>query len=299
MNCRALPCLVVFVGIFLMSGLHSQELSPEWKVSFSHAMAADADLDEGGELGFSQTNLRLGVEQPMGRGQSWGLGLESAWHNYNFAGSTPLAATEYWNKVTDFSLSASWRKPVGDGGMLFAAPSVTFARADGADWGESMEWGGIFSYGRRYSDSLTIGFGAGFYNGLEDTKFFPVLLVAWQINPQWRLGNSFRPGPAGPAGLELAFSPSESWEIALGAGWRSHRFRLDENGAIPNGIAEVEGFPVLIRLSWTLSDAVTIDLHGGLLLAGEVSLEDEVGHEIYGDDLGTAPIGAVSILAAF
>ena len=270
-----------------------------WKLTLSQVWTGDSDLDQGGRMRFDQSSLRVGFDQALGRGQGWGLGLDAVHYNYDFAGPTDLGRQEDWNKVLDLGVSGSWRRPMGESGMLFIAPSLTVARADGADLGDSLQAGGIVSYGWRYSDRLTIGFGAGFFTGMEDTKVFPVLLVSWQISENWRIGNPFRPGPSGPAGLEVVYTVSPDWEIGFGGGWRSHRFRLDEDGPNPGGIAEVEGFPAFARFTWRASEIFTVDFYGGMLFGGEVTMEDEGGNEVFSDDMDQAPIVAVSLQAAF
>lgn len=264
-------------------------------LSLTQVMIGDADLDNGGELGSDHTDLSVKTSWSRGRGESIGLSLGATWRSYDFGGASTLAAGDPWGDVAEYSFGASWRRPLGDAGMLFIAPSVGVAREDGADWGDSVRFGTIVSYGYRVSDTLTIGVGAGVFTGLEETSAFPVLLVDWQINDQWRLGNPFRPGPTGPAGLEIAYAPSADWEFALGAGWRSNRFRLDEAGPIPDGIGEVEGVPVFLRLSWMASESLSLDLYAGQFLAGEVTVESSKGKTIATDDLDSAPVAGVSL----
>lgn len=279
--------------------------SPLWatdgqaEASVAHVWVGDADLDLGGELGMNQTDFRVGYDWSLGRGSSLGLSMQASFHDYDFGPAGTPGFTAPWGDVVDYSLGMSWRKPMGDEGMLFIAPSIGFARGEGADWGESLTYGTIVSYGYRFSENLTIGFGAGVYFGLEETSAFPVLLVDWQINDTWRIGNPFRPGPAGPAGLEVVYSGGESWEVAFGGGWRSNRFRLDEDGLNPDGIGELEGVPVFLRLTWFASETFSLDVYAGQLLSGEIKLENRRGGKIGSDDLDSAPLAALSVTARF
>jgi hypothetical protein len=269
------------------------------ELSLSHVWMGDADLDNGGELGADHTVARVDLDWSRGRGESIGLSIGAGFHDYDFSGSSALSAVAPWGEVTDISLGMSWRRPVGSAGMLFIAPSLEFARGEGADWGDSIRAGAILSYGYRVSDTLTIGVGAGVFTGLEETSAFPVLLIDWQINDKWRVGNPFRPGPTGPAGLEIAYAVNSDWEVALGGGWRSNRFRLDENGVIPDGIGEVEGIPVFLRLSWVVNESVSLDIYGGQFLSGEVTARDSKGRKIGQDDLDSAALLGLGLSAAF
>jgi hypothetical protein len=67
---------------------------------------------------------------------------------------------------------------------------------------------------------------------------FPYITVNWQMTERLRLINPSRTSPAGPAGLELVYAIDKYWETGLGAAYRSYRFRLEEDGPIPNGIGE-------------------------------------------------------------
>ena len=279
--------------------LPAQESRPGFEVSFSHAEFADADLDGGGELGFRQTNFGIGADWSLGRGEALGLSLGVGLVDYDFSGNPAIIGSDAWGRVTELDLGMNWRRPVGESGMLFIAPNLGVARGEGADWGDSLRFGLIASYGVRVSRTLTFGIGAGIFTGLEETSGFPVLLVNWQISESWRLGNSFNSGPSGPAGLELAYSFSPGWEVALGGGWRSDRFRLDENGSNPNGIGEVEGVPVYLRLSWAAEDGLSLGVFGGLYASGEVTTETEGGFELAEDDLDSTPFFGISASLPF
>jgi len=270
--------------------------APEVSLSMSHVWFDGADLDSGGELESNHSYLRAGIDWQRGRGESIGLSIGAAAHSYSFDN---IGGTEPWDDVASYSLGLNWRRPHGDAGMWFVAPSVDFSGASGADFGDSLTYGTVASYAHRFSDSLTLGFGIAAFHGLEDSNVFPVILIDWQINDRWSVGNPFRPGPVGPAGIELVYAVSADFEIGLGGGWRSNRFRLDDDGTVPDGIGEVQGVPAFLRLSWKLNDAFSADLFAGMFLAGEVTLEDENGHELDSNDLDSTPLAGLSFTGRF
>ncbi|NDV61632.1 hypothetical protein G0Q06_04135 [Puniceicoccales bacterium CK1056] len=289
--------LSLIASLFWACSLVGSETRTEFSVTQS--WISEADLDQGGELGVDQTDLEVGVDWSLGRGSNLGLSIGASFQDYDFgqAGSADFVAP--WGDVVNYSIGLGWRRPIGDDGVLFIAPSMEIARGKGADWSKSFTFGTILSYGYRVSETLTIGVGAGVFTGLEETSAFPVLLVDWQINDNWRVGNPFRPGPAGPAGLEMVYSPNTDWEVALGGGWRSNRFRLDEDGTNPDGIGEIEGIPVFLRLTWMASESVSIDLYAGQFISGEITVENRKGKKIGSDDLDSTPVAALSISSRF
>jgi hypothetical protein len=287
------------MGLCPLFSVHAQESGTPAELTFSYAQFADADLDGGGELGSTQASFGLGYDWSRGRGEAVGVSFGVGMNDYDLSSGSAIPGAEAWGRVTELDLGMNWRRPVGDSGMLFIAPNLGMARGEGADWEESLQFGLIASYGYRVSSTLTFGIGAGIFTGLEETSGFPVLLVNWQISDDWRIGNSFRSGPSGPAGLELAYTPAPGWEVALGGGWRSDRFRLDENGSNPNGIGEVEGVPVYLRVSWDATETLSLGLFGGIFASGEVTTETEGGFELADEDLDSTPFFGISASSRF
>lgn len=257
------------------------------------------DLESGGELESQHVGMNIGLENAIGRGESIGVSIGVTKREYDFSGPHAFGQQSAWSDVTETRFGLSWRKPSGNSGMWYLSPSIGFSREDGADWDDSIQYGGIVSYGYRKSDTLTIGIGAGFYSGLEETKGFPVLLVDWKINEKWRIGNPFRPGPTGPAGVELVYQFVPGMEGAIGGGWRSNRFRQNADGMYPNGVAEVEGFPMFLRFTWFASETLSLDAYIGMIVGGEVTQENAMGMEVLKEDLESAPLAALSLKALF
>jgi hypothetical protein len=90
------------------------------------------------------------------------------------------------------------------------------------------------SYFRRRSCSASAG--GVFPPDRQDPCSFPLLIVNWQIDDDWRVGNPFQAGPAGGAGLELVRALGAQWELAAGASFRDYRFRLRSDGPAPDGV---------------------------------------------------------------
>jgi hypothetical protein len=84
-----------------------------------------------------------------------------------------------------------------------------------------------------------------------------------------------------------------------GGAYRSFRFRLDENGPIPNGIGEESLYPAYLRLSRALGPGMTISLYGGAALAGKLTLQNKRGHDIDEANYDAAPLISVSISGKF
>jgi hypothetical protein len=123
--------------------------------------------------------------------------------------------------------------------------------------------------------------------------------VYWKISEKWLLANPFSAGPIGPAGLELTYSPSDLWEWGGGGAYRSNRFRLDNQAIAPDGIGQQSGLPTWIRVTRKFRRNYKLDLYGGILLNGEIRIEDRDGRKLGSDDFDPAAFMAVNVSARF
>ena len=60
-----------------------------------------------------------------------------------------------------------------------------------------------------------------------------------------------------------------------------------------------KSIPVWLRASRRLTKEINLDLYGGLLLGGELSIEDSSGRELSTDDYRTTPFRAVNFSWSF
>jgi hypothetical protein len=151
----------------------------------------------------------------------------------------------------------------------------------------------VFAGGNR------LGFGLGVFERIEKTSVFPLLLVDWKLTDRWRVMNPLQAGPTGPAGLELDYRFDNGWNLGLGAAWRTTRFRLSENGPVPDGIGEERGLPVFLRATHHFGGGMSLVLYAGVIANGQLRVEDAQGNELREVDFDPAPLLAVSFSARF
>lgn len=187
-----------------------------------------------------------------------------------------------------------------DGWSIGVAPSVDWFLEDGAKSdSDAMVWGASLSAVKRYANGNVLGVGLAAFSGIEDNRFFPFPIVNWQLSPNWRLINPLPAGPTGPAGLELDYLIDGNWSVGAGVAWRSSRYRLDQNGPTPNGIGEISGAPVFVRVRRDFGPGVTLNVYAGVVAAAEVSVEDAQGRVLRQDDLSTGPILGANLTLRF
>ena len=259
-----------------------------------------AGISGGGDFRVSRAFAAVDASGAPGSKVLLGLSLTYDLEEYSFAGPSGPASLAPWGTVHRIGFSPSLIHTVAPGWRLFVAPSIGLSGERGADPGDALVYGGIVSASKTIGRDLTLGLGAGAFRQIARWRAFPYLFIRWRINDRWRLSNPLRVGPAGPAGLELAYSPDGTWEAAVGGAYRSYRFRLDEDGAVPGGIGEVRGIPVLARLSrsWR-SSGWKADLYGGVAPGGRLALEDAGGNGIRSVSFDPMPLAALVVSRKF
>ncbi len=289
-------------GLATAAGLDAQPQLPAGTitttadVTYIHQFLAD--LDDGGDFSMGSAGLKGALDYRLGEGRSIGFGLGYTADLFSFGGNTGLGKLDPWDTINTLNLSGSYSSPLGDGWDFRIAPSITASGESSASFGDSLTYGTIFAFTREFSDKLTLGLGAGVFTGLEETRGFPFLAIRWEFAPGWTLQNPLRPGPAGPAGLEIAYA-TDTWDFGVGATYRSYRFRLADDGAAPNGIGEYTTVPFFVRASRPITSNLTINLYGGILFGGSIDLENSNGGNLAESDFDPAPILAFSLSGRF
>lgn len=258
-----------------------------------------ADLDAGGDFSADRTAITGSLLYGLSSGNRLGLNLGYERAAYDFNRPTAFGPSAPWEDVSFFDLGISYHHHLDASQSLFLAPSLRFASEDGADLLDGLEWGGLFGYIKQFSPDLALGIGAGVFTGLEETNGFPFLYIYWQMAENWRLSNPFRPGPSGPAGVELVYSGVDKWEFSLGTAYRNNRFALDDNGIGPDGYAETEASLVFLRASHRFDRAQMLDLYLGTLLGGELTVEDKNGRKIESEDYDPSVVAAIAYSLRF
>jgi len=258
-----------------------------------------ADIDGGGHYSVFSTIVRAGVMGSIGGDDVAGVTLNYDYSDYSFSDPAAFGGVAPWNVVRRYGVAAPMIFGVGEGWLLSVIPSVDWFRENGADEGESLTWGGVFSATRFFPDGNRLGLGIGVFQRLEKTSVFPLLLIDWKLGDRWRLVNPLSAGPTGPAGLEIDYRLDGGWNLGLGAAWRTTRFRLSEAGPLANGIGEERGFPVFLRATRNFGSGMTMNLYAGVVAAGQLRVEDPNGNAVREVDADPAPLVGVTFSARF
>lgn len=299
MNPAKLSFLVILFTVLAAekSALATQP-NADWSTRFGmgYLLSNDADFDNGGNYSSQNFFISASIQKSIGQRSSLGVAVDYTAIDYDFGGF----AVSPWERADFLTLSIPFSMAVGEEGQFRFIASLGTASEESADFAEGVTVANVVSYMYRFSPTLSAGLGAGHVYGLEDSSFFPMLLVRWQITDRLLLANPFRPGPFGPAGLELSYRFNEQLDFGLGGVYRSMRFALDDTSPVtPSGFAEFEGFPVFARIGWEATRSISLNGYLGMTLGGQLSIDDSAGHELTEDDFDPQAIIGLNLSGRF
>lgn len=255
----------------------------------------DTDLDHGGDFRWAAGIASGSITRRIAPQFSTGLALRYDFEDWKFSHPVAFGGAAPWSHLNAPNISVDLGYAFDADLQIGISPLFGWAFESGAKTSEALTYGAILVATKVFSPSLMVGAGMGIVRQIDDTKVFPFLIVNWQIDDRWRLGNPFPAGPAGGAGLELTFAPDDRWEFAGGGAHRSTRYRLDDAGVAPGGIGENRYFPLFTRVSRNFGAQTKVDFYGGIALAGRLKVEDTSGTAVAKDEYSTAPLLGVTL----
>lgn len=275
--------------------------SPEWQpfISVTPIWDGETDLDRGGEFDVVRASVRAGATRDFSRDFRGGVTFNYDYDDYSFTRPAAFGGVAPWGTVQRFGFALPMQFALQDGWGVSVAPSFDWFRENGADTGESLVWGAVVAVSRRFADGSMIGLGVAAFDQLDETDVLPVILVDWRFGGNWRIGNPLASGPTGPAGLELAYQFDNGWSLGVGGALRKVRFRLAEDGPVPNGIGEERGVPIFLRASHSFGPQFSLDLYAGVITGGRLRVETSSGNLVSEDDYDPAPLLGVTFSGRF
>lgn len=271
--------------------------------SFGATLAAahfgEADLSDGGRVSLEPIGLSLSATYSPNPATSVGVGLSQVLHRFEFSGAGPVASLEPWSDVRLTTLSLPLRFAVDRAWSVSFVPSVQLARASGADRGDSARYGGVLSAAYVAGPRRIVGFGLSYFSGLDDDTVFPIVVVDWAFDDDWRLTNPLSAGPTGPAGLELVRRLDDRWEAGLGGAYRSLRFRLADDAVAPAGTGSYSGVLGFARLGWRMAPQLSLSLYVGGDFGGKIEVNADGGRTVLAQDVDPAPMVGLALSGRF
>ena len=255
-------------------------------------------LDQGGNFSWNGVIVQGAASRQFTPEFSAGISLRYGYESWQFDTPSALGAAP-WGHINRPAIGFRFSQQIGPQVGIFVAPEFEWSYESSASASDAKNFGAVFGATRYFSPTLVLGIGAGVFRQIDKTRVFPLLIVNWQIDDDWRVGNPFQAGPAGGAGLELVRALGAQWELAAGASFRDYRFRLRSDGPAPDGVGRHEGVPVFARLTRQLGSQGHIDLYAGAVTAGKLRVLDRTGATLSSSSYHPAPLLAASATLRF
>jgi hypothetical protein len=237
----------------------------------------NTSMNEGGSFDWYETGAALGIARQFDAQWSAQFSVDYNYQKWSWSDATAFGGQAPWQSINTpqiglnltYSPSPFWR--------LGISPSIEWSAESGVGTSDSATYGAVFLATHTVSPSLTFGLGAGVFRQIDQNRVFPFLIVNWRITDNLTLKNPLPAGPAGGAGLELAYSLSNQWTVGAGAAYRSYRFRLNDEGPFAGGIGQNRLIPVFARISYRLTPATRFDLYAIGSAGGNVQAQSADG----------------------
>jgi hypothetical protein len=258
-----------------------------------------AKVNGGGTLSTTSLIFHADISRQINPRLKLGLGFTYDYTNYDFSGLTDFPVAKPWREVQRLGFSLPVICNLTDQWRLIIIPTAQFSGEFGAEFGDSLVYGGAVAVAYAFRPDAVFGLGVASYANLEEPSVFPYPVIRWQITPKLRLTNPFRTSPAGPAGLELSYALADHWTVGLGGAYRSQRFRLDANGSVPNGIGEYKSIPAFVRFSYKPAPFFGVDLYSGVSFLNKLYIDDANGDNLFKTRHDITPLLGLSVSGTF
>lgn len=259
----------------------------ETRFSLTNINQFKTDLGQGGDFDWYSLDAGLQVRHQLNAAFNIGANVGYGHERWSWRNPVAFGNEAPWGNISTPRVGLSMAYAPTPRLRLGVNPSIEWAAEDGVGTASSAIYGAVFSATNTFSRALTLGLGVGVFRELGKNQVFPFLAVNWQITDQWTLKNPLPSGPAGGAGLELAYKVNPQWTISAGGAYRNYRFRLNDTGPFAGGVGQNRLIPLFARLSYSLTTATSLDLYAIAVTGGNAQIETADGSQTLNNSYDT------------
>jgi hypothetical protein len=299
---RPLGLSLLCAALFAAAGAHAQPPGRGLglQLEAGTAFGANAGLDSGGDVGVDAWSVRMSGRRAVSDNLRLGLAAGFGEQRYRFSGDGDFTGLRPWGDVQDVRVSGSLFWEPTDRWSVFAIPTLRWDAEAGASLSDGQIAGLITAASYKVNDRLSIGPGVGVFSELEDdTDFFPVLAVDWQITDRLKLRTGRGFGASRGPGVAFDWAATADWSVSLGGRYEKDRFRLDDHGVAPGGIGQATSTPIYIAVTRKLGRIGRLRGVVGVELNGSMRLEDAQGDLLNRSDVEDAPFAGATFDVRF
>lgn len=260
----------------------------------------EADIDGGGTVEVNRYDAAVAFRLDLTEQWSWNNTLFIGVSDYDFEGGgfsegnpwDTVLLNRYGSQVA-YQIDEHWG--VRGGGVFM------FSQETGGDWGQGFSGGGMVGVDYRHSETFFVSLGLAVVSQIEDdVRVAPSVGLNWLPAEHWTVRVGAVPvsgGAAAAAEVEYAFT--EKVMAGLGLIYNHRRFRLDDSGVAPDGVGEDQNLPLRFRVGWNITPQVSLNFLAGVVVGGQLELEDRDGNSLRKEDYDPATYFGVRAIGRF
>lgn len=260
----------------------------------------DADIDGGGSVQVNRFDAAIASQTNLVEGLRWSNTFFFGADDYDFDGGGSSAGNP-WETILMMRLGTKLAYRINEQWGVWGGGVFMFSPETGADWGRSFTGGGRVGVDYRHSKTFFVSVGLAVISQIEDdVKLAPSVGLNWLPHEQWAVRVGAVPVSGGSAAAaEVAYQIAEPVDLGLGVLYQQRRFRLDDSGVARNGVGEDNTLPLRLRVGWSITPHVSVHFVGGVVLGGQLQLDDANGNRLNKQDYDPAPYFGVRVLGGF
>lgn len=263
------------------------EIAPEKQVRFF--ATSNADVIAGGRSRgrfsghVTSGSIDAGINAliPVDESTDATLSITQTSTGYDFSsfGSFGGGRTDPIDYGLKVALSGTVTHAIDRDWSIFAGASINSEGEVGADFDETLTYGGYVGVSYRVHEDLLLGLALGGFSELEDDfNFFPIPTLNWQIDDYWRLVVGRAP-TVGQPGAEIAYEINDAWSVGASLTYDFRQFRLeDDNSNVPGGVLEDASVPLYLIATWSPEPKLRVSGRIGSVIYREIDLRTQNGN---------------------
>lgn len=249
-------------------------------------IALRADLrSRPGSVAVYRAGGGVGIGAALSRRVRVGFDADTEWSGYNFSGASGLVPgtgrpvrdvyrTTFSPRLT-YIQSETWAFTV--------AGLVDISGEAGANVGDSITGGGFVVVRHQFNEDFSVSFGVGAKSRLErDPLVVPALRADIRITDRVRFVTE-------GLGARLEAELTETLSAHIRGEWQLREYRLDDRGALPEGIVRDSRVPVGLGIDWRPVAGVTLSATGGAVVWQQYRFDDRSGNKVSSVETRPAP----------
>ncbi len=286
--------LYIFIFIYFISISDSfsqvskqSELNIGLTANYEHGV--DTDIDDGGEVSINRYSIRANASSHIN--DRIGLDINSSYSftDFNFSGNSGFAELNPWKGINKAGLGFRFKYSLNPEWSISAGPLIRYSGEQGADFSDSLTYGGLAGFTYSPSRNFFVGTGVYISSRLEDDVIaYPGLIMNWMVSERLRVSTLLTgvKSELGPR-VQLNYKITDNIDTAISAGYEFNRFRLDDDGVANDGIGDVKILPLWASIGYEISKYIRLELYSGFGFLGELELEDRNGDRLLKEDFDT------------